>query len=58
MPKCGNCDGGGEVDCGECIGGRVACAACGQGRDCEECVGAGVVECDNCDGTGQEAKPL
>lgn len=46
--QCEECDGTGEVECGECAGSGehpdVATA------NCPECIGSGQVECENCGG--------
>lgn len=45
IDECGNCDGGGRVDCSSCETGSV---------ECDECDGDGETLCPECDGDGRQ----
>lgn len=57
--ECGECDGSGTDDCGNCDGGKIECYECdgsgyvGDEIECPKCYGEGEIECEICMGEGR-----
>lgn len=50
---CHSCKGAGKFECPNCDAGYYECPECGHEVLCEDCDDDCLVECDDCDGTGE-----